>query len=207
MPPQTGKREATVKEMIGRFRNAPPTSRRQRDQSRQKGTAPVKMWYDNSEILPRMTCSAAGATLRGRQGGTCRDTCKEEEQQGGEDDEMSVLQLAEAMRTKSERKCKPFVRFKADATKIPVHVSNKRGKNTARTRSSSSSKWGDLDDDTSSACSAGNKDAPDNSGSSDDDFSTDLPFTIPQVANDLDNSLYGFYDTYTYARDRKESSE
>ena len=45
-------REATVVEMIHRFRHAKPTSRSERDKLRAIGKAPKKMWYENNSDRP-----------------------------------------------------------------------------------------------------------------------------------------------------------
>lgn len=210
MPPpvtvrKPSKHEATVKEMIERFRTAPPTSRRHRDQSRHSGTGPKKMWYDSNELQPRYSA--------------CQDKEKQKQQDTCDDDVVSVLQLAESMRTKPRSALagsqnimsNTSYRFKADAT----------SKNSGGLPSN----WGDLEDgndnnigstlptktDSTSktfrdaATTAKSKhfvsNADDRVTHSDDDLSNSdldlvLPFTIPQVADDLDNGLYSFYETY-----------
>ena len=45
-------REATVAEMLHRFRLAKATSRSERDELRAMGKAPKKMWYENDSIRP-----------------------------------------------------------------------------------------------------------------------------------------------------------
>lgn len=58
---QSQKSGSSVSEMIRRFRNSEPTSRRERDLSRYNGSAPWKMFYDEQAIRSRY--SALGASL------------------------------------------------------------------------------------------------------------------------------------------------